>query len=97
MRIFTFIQYQLAKAARTIHMLPIPASNIMYNLFRPQDEVAVEVVEAVEVTGKVAGKVAVEGEEGGHLAGVVEEEGEGVKRETEMIVLEGSVIGEQCK
>lgn len=47
-------------------------------------------VEAVEVTEKVA--VEEEEEEGDHLVGVVEEEGQGAKREIEMIALESSVM-----
>ena len=46
-------------------------------------------VEAVEVTEKVAVE---EEEEGDHLVGVVEEEGQGVKREIERIALESSVM-----
>lgn len=51
-------------------------------------------VEAVEVTEKVA--VEEEEEEGDHLVGVVEEEGQGVKREIEMIALESSVMALMC-
>lgn len=50
-------------------------------------------VEAVEVTEKVAVE---EEEEGDHLVGVVEEEGQGVKREIEMIALESSVMALMC-
>lgn len=44
----------------------------LFDVFYPQDEVAVVGVEAVEVTEKVAVE---EEEEGDHLVGVVEEEG----------------------
>ena len=61
-------------------------------LFHPQGEVAVVVVAAEVVEDMV--EVVVE-EEGGHLVGVVgAEEGEGAKREIEMIVLESNLTVE---
>lgn len=61
----------------------------LFDVFYPQDEVVVVGVEAVEVTEKVAVE---EEEEGDRLVGVVEEEGQGAKREIEMIALESSVM-----